>query len=77
MLQEHHTISLNNSSFIFESKNKNILELIYAVFISKLQNYNISIGGIKINNAIVDTILKLYPQINRKIIAISSNSATV
>ena len=77
MIQEYHPISLNNSSFIFNGKDKDIPKLIESVFISKLPKENISPGRFKINNAIFDTNGKLYPQIKQKIIAIGSNSATV
>ena len=77
MIQEHHPISLSDSSFLFNSKDKNILELIESVYISKIPNYNISPGRYIINNAIVDTIVKFHTQIKQKITAIGSNSATV
>ena len=77
MLQEHHPISLKKSSVLFNSKDKNILELIESVFISKIPNYNITPGKIEISNALVDTIVKLYLRIKRKITAIGSNPATV
>jgi len=73
MINEHHPISLSNSSFLFHSKDKNVLELIESLFISKVPNYNISSGGIKINNAIADTIAKIYPHIKQKITAIGSS----
>ena len=77
MMQEFHPISLRISSFLFNGKDKNILQLIESVFISKIPNYNISPCRIKIYNAIVDTIIKVYLQIKQKITAIGSNSATV
>ena len=77
MIQEHHPVSINNSSFLFNSKDKNILELIESVYISKIPNYNISPGRYIINNAIVDTIVKLYPHIKQTITAMGSTSATV
>ena len=69
-------MSLSNSSFLFNSKDKNILELIESVYISKIPNYNNSSGRHTINNAIVDTTVKFYAQIKRKITAIGSNSGT-
>ena len=51
MIQEYHPISLNKSSFFFNSKDEDILEITESVFVFKLPNYNISPGRFEINNA--------------------------
>ena len=63
MLDKNHPIDFKNSKFILNSKNKNFLELIESVFISKILCHNIAACKIKTITAIVDTICKLYPHI--------------
>ena len=54
-----------------------MLEKFESVFISGLPNYDISPSRFKFNHAIVDTIIKLCPQIKQKITVIDLKSVTV
>ena len=59
MTKEHNPVAFNESTFIINSKDTDILELIESVFTSRSPNYYISSSKKRINNAIADTIIKL------------------
>ena len=77
MIQEHQPISLKSSSCLLNIKDEIILEILESVFVSKIPNYIISPGRIKVRNATLDTIIKLHPQMKQKISITGSNSTTV
>ena len=57
MLEKNHSIDWKNASFVFNNKNKEVLQMVESALISKMPNFNLASGFYSLPDNITQDIL--------------------
>ena len=57
MLEKNHSIDWKNASFVFNNKNREVLQMVESTLISKISNFNLSSGSYCLHGNIAQDIV--------------------
>ena len=58
MYHDNHAIDFRNATFIFNSKHKNLLQIVESMYISEFPNFNLSSGFYTLPNPVKKMLIK-------------------